>query len=179
MKIGYAILVLCGIVLLVFPHTCGLRHTPDAVLERAFRAHQTEFEALLAEVQKDSKLVTVQRHVLIYGGQTVDLRESDLSAIERTGLPIGRWRHYQDELERLGLYGVMKDGSRIEFRVDAGTLFNGDSYKGFEYRAYQPPHIRVSLDDYRISDEDKTQFRGWLVYKTLNEHWYLYLFVDG
>jgi hypothetical protein len=178
MKIGYAILVLNGIVLLVFLWTFGLSNTPDAVLERAFRSHQAEFEALLAEVQQDSKLVTVQRHVLIYRGQRVDLRENDLSAIERTGLPIGRWRHYQAELQRLGLYGVMKDGSRIEFRVDAGTLLN-PRYKGFEYRAGQPPHIRASLDNYRISDEDKTQFRGWLVNKTLSEHWYLYLFVRG
>jgi hypothetical protein len=32
----------------------GMNHTSDVALERFFNQHQTEFEALLAEVQADS-----------------------------------------------------------------------------------------------------------------------------
>lgn len=106
----------------------------------------------------------------------MDLRKNDLSAIERAGLPRGRWMHYQDQLRRLGLYGVMKGGRGIEFRVDPGSISNGDSHKGFMHRTALPRHVRASLDDYRISDADETEFG--FVLKPLKGNWYLYLFVN-
>jgi hypothetical protein len=64
-------------------------------------------------------------------------------------------------------------------RVDSGSIFNGDSYKGFEYKPTRPEHVLPSLDHYRISDQDRDHFGGWLVYKPLKDNWYLYLFVSG
>ncbi len=168
------------LLLILLLNACAVGHTADAALVRTFKSHQAEFESLLTEVLADSQLMTLQRNVLIFGGHSVDLRQSDMSAIERVGLTRERWIHYQNQLRRLGLYGVMKDGAtRIEFRVDPGSMWNGDSYKGFEYRTTPPRHMRNSLDDYRVSDEDRNEFGGWLVYRAIKGHWYLYLFVNG
>jgi hypothetical protein len=172
-------LAILSLILMLNACAVGSRHTSDAALERIFQSHQAEFESLLAEVQADSQLMTLQRSLLIFGGQRVDLRENDLSAIERAGLVREHWMHYQDQLQRLGLFGVMKDGNgRVEFRMDSGSMWNGDSYKGFEYRTTLPRHTRNSLDDYRISEEDRNQFGGWLVYRAIKGPWYLYLFVN-
>lgn len=83
-----------------------------------------------------------------------------------------RWMHYQKQLEVLGLYGVMKGDGGVEFRVDPGSIFNGDSYKGYEYFSTPPGHCRASLDIYRISDGDKDEFGNWAVCKPLKGNWY-------
>ena len=75
---------------------------------------------------------------------------------------------------RLGLWSVMTNGGGIEFRVDPGSLLNGDSYKGFWYREDEPRGIRTSLDEYRFSGKNDEQ----IVYKALRGHWYLYIFVN-
>ena len=89
-----------------------------------------------------------------------------------------RWSHYQDQLRGLGLYGVMQGGGRVEFRVDPGSLSNGDSYKGYEYTPTPHHPIRSKLDGYRIADADKTPLGGWLAHAPLAANWYLYLFVN-
>ncbi len=94
-------------------------------------------------------------------------------------MPKERWTRYQEELRNLGLYGGMKGAGGVEFRVDAGTISNGDSYKGIWYRPTRPTSIRTSLDSYGISDQDKARFGGWLAYKPLKEDWYLYIFVSN
>jgi len=64
--------------------------------------------------------------------------------------------------------------------VDTGSLWNGDSYKGFEYSLTPVGgHQRPSLDKYRISEDDKDpRSGGYCVYKPLKGNWYLYLFVN-
>lgn len=172
--------ILCPLVSALLLNACavGWSHTSDAALEKVFQAHEAEFRTLLAEVQADSQLATLQRNSLIYAGRLVNLHASDPAEIERTGLPRERWVGYQKQLSGLGLYGVMKGNGCVEFRVDPGSLYNGDSYKGYEYISTPPRHIRASLDGYRISDEDKDEFGNWAVYKALKGNWYLYLFVN-
>jgi hypothetical protein len=165
-----AVLSPSAMILLLHACTVGSRHTPDATLERTFEAHETEFESLRAELEADSQLI---------GGVRLNVLKRDLSAIERAGLPRERWIHYQDQLRRLGLCAITKGGRGIEFRVDPGTISNGDSYKGFMYWREQPSHVHASLDDYRISkvsETDGTEFG--FVLKPLKGNWYLYLFVN-
>ena len=158
----------------------GRNHASDAALEYFFDQHQAEFEALLTEVQTDSKLNTIQCRTLIYAGKSVEVRDGDLSEVERLGLARERWQHYQKTLRDLGLYGVMKgNNGDVEFRVDSGSLFNGDSYKGYLYTSNAACHIRSSLDSYRPSDQDKEEFGNWYVCKPLKRGWYVYLFVNG
>src|ERR1051326_151832 len=167
--------------LLVFVTGCavGWNHTSDASLERHFSRHQTQFEALRAEVQADSQLTTLQPRAIIYAGKRVEVRDGDLTELERLGLTRERWEHYQKELEDLGLAGVMKGDSDIEFRIDSGSLLNGDSYKGYWYGSTAPYRVRDSLDGYRCSDRDQDKFGNWGVCKPLKRNWYVYLFVNG
>ena len=173
-----AILCLCLPALFLDGCTVGTNHTSDAALERVFNHSQAEFEVLLAEVQADSQLTTLQRNTVIYAGRLVNVDESDLSEVEHLGLSKDTWKRYQKQLRELGLYGVLKSESRVEFRLDPGSIRNGDSYKGYEYRQTPPEHVRTSLDGYRVFDGDKDRFGGWSVYKPLKANWYLYLFVN-
>jgi hypothetical protein len=157
----------------------GWNHTSDAGLERFFNQHQAQFETLLAEVRADSQLMTLQTRTLIYAGRYVKIRDADLSGVERLGLSRERWRRYQKELRDLGLVSVIRGEGTVEFRVDAGSLLNGDSYKGYYYTFTPPDHIRSDLDGYRRSDQDKDKFGGWSVFKPLKSKWYLYLFVNA
>ena|SRR5579862_4908489 len=157
----------------------GWNHTSDATLEQIFAKHEPEFEALLAGVQADSQLMTPQPKSLIYAGHLLEVNSTDFSEMERLGLPRERWLRYQKQMADLGLKGgVMKGEGAIEFRVDPGSISNGDSYKGYWYTQTPPGHLRPSLDGYRIADQDKDRFGNWAVYKRIKGNWYLYLFVS-
>ena len=60
----------------------------------------------------------------------VNLHADDPAEIERARLSKERWMGYQKQLNDLGLYGVMKGKGAVEFRVETGSFYNGDSYKG-------------------------------------------------
>jgi len=157
----------------------GGRHTPDSILERSFILHEAEFEALLAEVSADDKLGTLRVDEGWYAGRHFS-GQSDFSDLGRLGLTRERWRSYTQQLRKLGIAQVSKGEGRVEFRVDQGSLSNGDSYKGYEYSLTPPAgHRKASLDAYRISENDREKFGGYYVYKPLKGNWYLYLFVNG
>jgi hypothetical protein len=124
-------------------------------------------------------LKTLQPRALIYAGRYVEISDANLSELERLGLSPERWRRYQKELRDLSLVSVIKGEDGVEFRVGSGSLFNGDSYKSYEYRPPSPDHLRAGLDGYRRSDQDRSKWGGWLVYKPLKSKWSLYLFVNG
>jgi hypothetical protein len=110
----------------------------------------------------------------LLAGSRADLHEINLSTMRLLGLPSERAVYYEDRLRRLGLWSVGKSGRGIEFRVDPGSVSNGDSYKGFWwYREDEPPDIRPSLDEYRF-DQRKDE----IVYKEVEGQWYLYIFVN-
>jgi len=140
----------------LFLHACaaGWIHTPDASLDRIFREHQFEFEALLGEVQADSKLTTLQPSGVIYAGHLLNVGEANFSDLERLGLPRERWVRYQKQLQDLGLEGgILKRDGSVEFRVDPGSFLNGDSYKGYVYTPTPPDHVRSSLDAVSVAKD--------------------------
>lgn len=149
----------------------GWNHTSDAVLERRFLDHQSDFEALLAEVRGDSRLKSIQPRMVLYGDGRFELAQDklpDFAPLERLGMSRTKWDHYQHRLRQLGLRGgVMKGDGRIEFRIDPGSFSNGDSYKGYEFRLTPPRVLLASLDTYRKTGSDRDKFGGWLVYKRL------------
>jgi hypothetical protein len=147
----------------------GSRHTSDTALERTFESHRAEFESLCAELEANSQLMT------LFAGDRADLHEKNVYAIELAGLSRGSVMHYEDQLRSLGLWSVIKGGRGIEFRVDPGSISNGDRYKGiYWYREGEPSNVRRSLDEYRFSSKNNDQF----VYKAIKGHWYLYIFVS-
>ena len=156
----------------------GWNHTSDAALEENFAKHRREIETLLAEVEAVARLETLQPGRLMYAGRMLDIDGADFHAIEDLGLSHERWQRYQRELRRLRIVIVAKGDGGVEFRVDSGSLSNGDSYKGYWYASSAPCHTRASLDGYRISDQDKDKFGNWCVCKPLTTNWYLYLFVN-
>ena len=174
-------LIACGSALFLLGSCAvGWNHTPDAVLERRFLERQANLEALLAEVQADAGLQTIQPRTVIYANRLFNVTGGDFSALERLGMSRAKWNHYQEQLRKLGLAGgITKTEGRVEFRVDPGSILNGESYKGYEFRQTPPETILASLDKYRISDSDRTKFGGWLAYKHLKGNWYMYLFVNG
>jgi len=181
MKIGHiAVVLLCAHSVFLQACAVGRNHTSDAALERVFNQHQADFEALLAEVQADPQLTSIQPRSLVYAGRLLQVTENNLSEVENLGLPRERWRLYHKQLRDLGLEGgVTKEKRTVEFRVDPGSILNGNSYKGYEYRPIPPDHVLSSLDGYRISDRDRDRFGNWIVYKPLKRNWYLYLFVNS
>jgi hypothetical protein len=171
-------LCVCASALFMGACAVGRSHTSDSKLEQTFHRHEAEFEALLADVQADKNLKTIQPDSLIYADHLLNVSENDLSALERLGLTGERWLGYQKQLRRLGLAGgVLKGEGRVEFRADPGSIFNGDSYKGYEYTPTPPQHLKSNLDRYRIADSEKDE-SGWSVYKPLKGHWYLHLHVN-
>jgi hypothetical protein len=157
----------------------GGRHTSDYRLERTFFEHEAEFGALLTDVRSDSRIMTLQPHLLIYGGQRVNVFGGLLSDVEHAGLAVSRWRGYLAEFRHLGLEGgVLKGRGRVEFRVDSGSLRNGDSYKGYEFDDMPPPHTRTTLDNCSLADMDRDEFGNWIARKHVKGKWYLYLFVN-
>ncbi len=160
--------------------SCSIRHTSDSALQLAFYLQEKEFTALLADVQADPKFGTLTPRSVIYAGRLTEVNDRDFSEIEGLGLTKQRWSRYQKQLQNLGLAGgVFKSEGRVEFRVDPGSIFNGDSYKGYVYMEAPPEHLRTRLDGYRMTDSDKDKFGNWLVYKKLKDNWYLYLFING
>jgi hypothetical protein len=175
-----ASLCLCASLILLGGCAVGWNHTWDATLEQRFVQHRAEFEQLLAEAERDSQLHVLQPRFLSYAGKRFEnVDESNFSEIEILGMPRVRWNSYQQQLKALKIAGgISKTEGRIEFTVDTGSLTNGDSYKGYEYRTSPPDHVLSSLDGYRISDQHKDKFGNWAVYKPLSGNWYLYLFVN-
>lgn len=154
------------------PHTPGLwagrveayvrcRH------QRIFESHESEFESLRAEFEANPLLSGLS------AGDREDLHERNLATMDRAGLPRDRLIGYENQLRRLGLWSVMRSGWGMEFRMDPGSISNGDSYKGiWWYRDGEPSDVRPSLDEYRFSRNDQ------IVYKALKGQWYLYIFVS-
>ena len=155
----------------------GGRHTPDAVLERNFLQHESGFEALLADVKADTNLEMITTHELRYSGRRLsNITES--SSFDGLGFSAARWEKYQRQLRQLGLVQVNRGEGAIEFRVDQVSLWNGDSYKGYEYDPVAPPSQQADLDSYRISDRDKDSVGGHRVSRPIKGHWYIMLVVS-
>jgi hypothetical protein len=170
--------VVISVALLLSACAVGRNHTADTALERNFIEHQIEIEALLTEVQADSRLATLQPRTLIYAGRGLSVNEANVGALEKLGMPRERWYQYQREMQGLGIISIIKGERGTEFRVDSGSILNGDSYKGYWYAPVAPFNVRASLDGYRKSDDDKDRLGNWGVCKPLKKNWYLYLYAN-
>lgn len=170
MRSSLVVLVLCA--------SCavGGHHPSDATLTRNFIQHEAAFERLLNELKADTGLGMMAVDGFRYGDH---MHAGEYPTVGDPGLSKGRWRIYQQQLRDLGLVQVTKGGDDIEFRVDRGSMLNGDSYKGYVYTSKPPKHMRESLDGYRVMEQDKIPFGGYLVCRQLKGDWYLFLFVNN
>jgi len=156
----------------------GSHHTSDAELERKFVSHRMEFEKLSTELAADEGFEMIRSDSLRYRGRVLRGRigERDVGDI---GLTTGRLETYRRILGSLGVLQITKTGGAIEYRVDQGSVWNGDSNKGLEYCPRQPRGVSSqNLDSYRIGPDSRPERGGRFVYKPLGGNWYLYLFVN-
>jgi len=148
----------------------------------------TEFDALLKDVQADPKFAAIFKDLLRYGGRQVALSRSSSSPsqhqfaeMENLGFSRVRWNMYQQQMRLLGLDGgVLKGPDAVEFRVDPGSLSNGDSYKGYMFKLTppEPSNVLFDLDSYRLTEGHRDERGDWSVFKSLKGNWYLYLLVN-
>ena len=159
---------------------CSEDGTPDSKMEQNFALHETAFDALLAKVSADDKFEMLNSDFIRYSGHTFS-RDEQVSDLGHVGLTREGWAWYRQQLRELGLVQITKGGGGVEFRVDSGSLLNGDSYKGYEYSVTPPVGQRkTNLDTYQISGDDSDRSSGgYCVYKPIKGNWYLYLFVKG
>ena len=157
----------------------GGRHTPDWKLEANFSQHEAGFETLLSRVTVDDKLEMLRANEVRYAGHTFSAA-ADPSSLALLGLTRERWLSYSQQLRELGIAQVTKSESGVEFRVDTGSWSNGDSYKGYEYSLAPPEGSRkASLDEYRLSENDRNRSGDYFICKPLKDNWYLYLSVNA
>jgi hypothetical protein len=168
----------CVFFLWVTACAVGGRHTPDSRMEENFILQEAGFEALLAEVNADDKLEMLRVDAVRYAGRDFSDR-SDPSGLEHLGFAREHWGNYKQKLRKLGIAQITRREGGVEFRVDAGTFSNGDSYKGYEYSLTPPGRRETNLDQYRISEVDRDRFGNYFVCKPIKGNWYLYLFVNG
>jgi hypothetical protein len=160
--------------------TQSQRHTSDAELKRRFFRQQQGFEELLREVQEDEDLQAIELRFVVYAGRQFAANDpAERIALDRLGLTSQRLERYERQLRGLKLLGgALKRHEEVEFRADPGSLFNGDSYKGYAYRPTPPPRLVSGLDTYHVTGVDRTASGDWRAYVPLSGDWYLYLFVN-
>ena len=144
----------------------GRNHTPDSRLEQRFLQRESEFERLLSDVWADKKLAMIASDRIRYAGISMS-PPLEFSKLAGLGLRKERWLRFQRQLQELGMTQITKGDQSVEFRVDRGSIGNGDSYKGYWHSPTPPGHRKESLDRYRISAEDKDRFGGFLVCKPI------------
>ena len=175
-RAGAACAGLCSVLLTACP--VGQHHASDSSLEQNLLQHEAQFEALRVDMQADDKLEMIGRSEVRYANRLF----TDLNStpdVEREGFTHERWQWYQQQLRELGLAQAYRGADGVTFKVDQGSITNGDSYKGYEYDATPPQNQKLSLDGYRISEADRNSSGGYRVTKPIKGHWYLYLFVNG
>ena len=152
----------------------GGRHTPDSNLERNFLQHQSQFEALLADLQADGRIKMMGIGELRYADGPLST-QIGLANVDRLGLPKERWIRYQKQLQDLGIVMAFQGSGGVALKVDSESLLNGDSSKGYEYTEVPPEHLKRSLDGYRLSQNDRDISGNYSVAKQIKGHWYIYL----
>lgn len=168
-----------GLVLLLGACAVGKRHTADSKLREHFLAHEAGFQLLLSDIESDNGLEMVRNDTLRYRGRTYSW---NVNSQDAGSLPLSkaRWLGYRQALKELGILQVSRNESAIEFRVDGGTVYNGDSYKGYEYSLSHPSgSMRDNLDTYRLTDQQRDTPGDYKAYSSLKNNWYIYLLVNG
>jgi hypothetical protein len=97
---------------------------------------------------------------------------------EHVGLTNRRLVSLRQQIQDLGVVQINQNDDKVEFRIDNGSIINGDSYKGYAYIQEPPEHQRAKLDWYRESESNMDRFGNSLIYEPLKGHWYLFLFVN-
>ena len=154
--------------------SCGV--SSDSSIEKMFDGHQPEFEELRAMVSKESSITSFARNYILRSGGYFLFKDRDPTEQE-LGMTKERWSQYVRLMNVLGIAGVLKGGAGegVSFKVDVESMFNGGRTKGITYSSVPLKPLVSNLDGYKPSPDVLDDHGGFVVYKQLKPHWYLYL----
>lgn len=144
-------------------------HTSDRVLIDNFRAHQQDFERLVAMAIEDDLIGLYDNSVMLNDYKLWPANGSDRFSWQR-------WFEYDALFKRLGTTaqhmltkesGVVHVPASIIATEPDGNLENRISEKGYAFSRTPLPSLEDSLDEMGIEDLGTR-------YKRIDEHWYLY-----
>lgn len=154
-------------------------HTPDAELQKRFLESDTEFAFLLNQVNGDNLLQHINKTSIGYGNREY-ATEQDSKELQSLGISPETIALMKNAMNKIGIVKVVSGSKKVEFRIDQGSISNGDSFKGYAYfKEDQPKTLVESLDRYRCSPQMKDQVGNCLAFKRLRGNWYLFLFISG
>lgn len=127
---------------------------------------------------EDKEIITINRTAIVSQTLTMDVPAKGLEAqeLQRTGLTLERYARYKRLLDSLGLaWGISRDGETIYFAAELPSLLNRDSTKGYVYSPATTMSPCVdNLDRYVPTTSNRNVKGGYIVFKTLQPHWFLY-----
>ena len=151
----------------------GCNRIPDNSMIQNFTTNEAAFVQLRDLFASDSQLTTIRRNLIMSSG--VVLRSPPLD-IEGVGLSQERYSAYVQLLDRLGLeVGVARSGSGIWFEAQGPSFANGAARKGYIYSDLELAPLVADLDA-RVPSNLRRP--GEVLFRRLNEHWYLWLGYD-
>ena len=144
-------------------------HSSDQSLTKKFKQHEAEFNKLVMMAKKDNKFTRINPYyTYLENDERWPRPESKLDLTEE------RWNEYRKLFENSGAYdGIMRKIDRSGVRTPSGTIFfiastKRDSLKGYVYSETPLSPLFNSLDSL-VSPSGNC-----LVYKRLNDKWYLF-----
>jgi hypothetical protein len=164
------------ITLLFFLTSCGSGGlSPDSVIEDLFYKHQMEFEQLKAMASQDSFISLSEQSFVSKAGYFV-FRDREPTENELGGIAKERWSKYLTLMKSAGIGQILKGkGDSVTFKINRESLVNGDRSKGITYSVVPLAPLKPSLDGFRPSPNMVDSHGGFVVYRELKPHWYLYL----
>jgi hypothetical protein len=151
-------------------------HPSDNQLIERLTSHRAEFEKLVSMSKSDKVIKTLTDDTLIMTTGTA-WRDGKAGA-ERIGFDGNRWNEYQGLFKTLGIKcGMFNSYSGVEFQMDCPSMFNGDSVKGIAYLETPPFRLVDNLDRHKPLQAELGLTGGYVVYRKIAEHWYLFLLI--
>jgi hypothetical protein len=143
----------------------------DDTLRTRFLTHRVDFERLVAMANEDNRLTRIAPDFTWLDDNVAWPRKD-------VGISKERWKDYRKIFRRLGASeGILKgtDPTRIIFPITSRGLVPAGSEKGLVYSQASLNPVLQSLDE-RPPDKlwDGLDRSHVLVYKPIENHWYIY-----
>jgi hypothetical protein len=167
----------CTVIAALTLSACADTRTADAKLEELFGRRQAELAMLTAMVQQDG-LSAVERSQIGTRNFRCSVEDGKFTGTAPPPVTVARLADYLGLLKAIGVnVAVYTDDSRVYFKYDRESLFNGDSHKGFLYSPETLPETTSTLDNIRKPAAMGSE--RYFLYRSLPKPgWFLYLCIN-
>jgi hypothetical protein len=170
---GFRLPLAAACVALLLCAACGALSS-DASIEGTFHNHQPEFEALRMMVEEESSVISFAPHYMLRNGGYFIFRDHQPTEQE-LGMTKERWSLYLKQMNALGLTQISIGAGGVSFKGDRESFSNCDRAKGIIYSSAPLKPLLKALDGYRPTPDVTDDRGGYVVFKELSPHWYLFL----